>query len=410
MKYLAPFSLLLAAGAAPIQAAFSWKSVHIGGSGGFAPGIVFHPKTKGVAYARTDIGGLYRLNADDSWTPVTDTITDHENWHNWGIDALALDPQDDNKVYAAAGLYTNSWDPDNGTIIRSSDRGATWSFAELPFKLGGNMPGRGMGERLAVDPANPDILYFGARSGNGLWKSTDGGASFSKVTSYTAVGTYIPDPKDPNGLNSDIQGLAFVTFDSTSDTLNGATSRIFVGTADNTASVYVSDDAGATWSAVKGQPVGYFPHKCKLSPSEKALYLSYSDGSGPYDGTKGAVFRYDIAAGTWKDITPVSGADLTYGFGGLALDAQKPGTLVVASLNSWWPDAQIFRSTDSGATWSRLWEWTNYPDQNLYYSLSVRAHGIPCCNTAHPLMLYRSTKHRGFARASLTTTPSTLAG
>ena len=32
------------------------------------------------------------------------------------------------------------------------------------------------------------------------------------------------------------------------------------------------------------------------------------------------------------------------------MDLQKPGTLMVAALNQWWPDATIFRSTDSGAT------------------------------------------------------------
>lgn len=37
------------------------------------------------------------------------------------------------------------------------------------------MPTRGTGERLAFDPKNNNILYFAARSGNGLWKSTDGG-------------------------------------------------------------------------------------------------------------------------------------------------------------------------------------------------------------------------------------------
>jgi xyloglucan-specific exo-beta-1,4-glucanase len=229
-----------------------------------------------------------------------------------------------------------------------------------------------MGERLAVDPQNSNILYFGARSGNGLWKSTDAGATWTKVSSFTAVGTYIPDPTDTTGYNSDIIGLTWVTFDSTSSLLNGATSRIFVGTADNTtASVYVSNDAGATWSPVSGQPVKYFPHKGKLQPTEKALYITYSDGAGPYDGTLGAVYRYDIAAGTWKDITPVSGSDLYFGFGGLGVDMQKPGTLVVASLNSWWPDAQLFRSNDSGTTWSKIWEWTSYPSQNLYYSIST---------------------------------------
>ncbi|WP_190276159.1 hypothetical protein [Paenibacillus sp. JDR-2] len=43
----------------------------------------------------------------------------------------------------------------------------------LPFKFGGNMPGRSMGERLTIDPNNNGILYFGARNGNGLWRSTD---------------------------------------------------------------------------------------------------------------------------------------------------------------------------------------------------------------------------------------------
>jgi xyloglucan-specific exo-beta-1,4-glucanase len=267
-------------------------------------------------------------------------------------------------------MYTNSWDPNPGAIIRSSDKGATWASTDLPFKVGGNMPGRGMGERLAVDPHNSKILYFGARSGNGLWKSTDGGVTWAKVSSFTATGTFAPDPSDTSGLNNDKMGLAFVTFDSTSTVTNGATSRIFVGTADNiTASVYVSNDAGATWSAVAGQPKKYFPHKCRLQPDEKALYLTYSDGTGPYDGTSGAVYRYDIAAGTWKDITPASGGDLYFGFGGLGLDMQKPGTLVVATLNSWYPDAQLFRSTDSGTTWSKIWEWTNYPSMNWYYGL-----------------------------------------
>ncbi|KAK7995776.1 glycoside hydrolase family 74 protein [Apiospora marii] len=388
-----------AAAAEPPQ----WQNVRLGGGGGFVPGIAFHPKTAGVAYARTDIGGLYRLNAaDDSWTAVTDAITDHAGWHNWGVDALALDPRDDSKVYAAFGLYTNDWDPSPGQIGRSADRGATWQMADLPFKVGGNMPGRGMGERLAVDPANSDILYFGARSGNGLWKSTDGGASFEKVDAFTAVGTYAPQPGDTTGLNSDLQGLAFVTFDATSDKLDGATSRIFVGTADNrTASLYVSEDAGASWAALPDQPGKFFPHKGVLSAAEKALYISYADGSGPYDGTAGAVYRYDIAEKKFTDITPGIGGDpINFGFGGLAIDAQKPGVVVVASLNSWWPDNHIFRSTDSGATWSRLWEWANYPEMNLRYKQNVdKAPWIA------PGFLDNDSKHLGWMIESLEIDP-----
>ncbi|KAK0708280.1 hypothetical protein B0H67DRAFT_672184 [Lasiosphaeris hirsuta] len=352
MKCL-PVARLLLAAAAPIRAALSWRNVNIGGGGGFVGGIVFHPTAKGVAYARTDIGGLYRLNADDSWTAVTDSLATNEKWGSWGVDAVAIDAQDSTKVYAALGMYTNDWDPNHGVIARSSDKGATWSTTELPFKVGGNMPGRGMGERLAVDPKNSKIIYFGARSGNGLWKSVDGGVTFAKVSSFTNTGPYIVTPGD--SYNGDKQGLSFITFDSTSAVANGATSRIFVGTADNvTASVYVSTDAGSSWTAVPGQPKSYFPH---------------NDGTGPYDGTMGGIYRYDMTNGTWKNITPASGSDLYFGFGGLGVDMVKPGTLVAATLNSWWPDAQLFRSTDSGTTWSKIWEWGNYPAQNWYYGL-----------------------------------------
>jgi xyloglucan-specific exo-beta-1,4-glucanase len=78
MKCTSVLQLLVAA-VAPATAA-AWKSVNIGGGGGFVPGIVFHPKAEGVAYARTDIGGLYRLNADDSWTALTDDINTNERW------------------------------------------------------------------------------------------------------------------------------------------------------------------------------------------------------------------------------------------------------------------------------------------------------------------------------------------
>ncbi len=39
-----------------------------------------------------------------------------------------------------------------------------------------------------------------------------------------------------------------------------------------------------------------------------------------------------------------------------------------AALNSWWPDGQIFRSTDGGKTWTGLWAWQSYPTLNRYYT------------------------------------------
>lgn len=78
--------------------AYSWNNVKIGGGGGFVPNIVFNPTQKGLAYARTDIGGAYRLNADDSWTPLLD-FADNARWNYWGVDALATDPIDPKRLY-----------------------------------------------------------------------------------------------------------------------------------------------------------------------------------------------------------------------------------------------------------------------------------------------------------------------
>ena len=73
-----PSALALSAPLA--EAAFSWKNVRTRGGGGFVPSIVFSPSTKGVAYLRTDFGGPYRLNSDDSWTPLSDSITQDASW------------------------------------------------------------------------------------------------------------------------------------------------------------------------------------------------------------------------------------------------------------------------------------------------------------------------------------------
>lgn len=85
MKYLD----LLLASAASVAAQSAWQNVRIGGGGGFVPSILFHPKEEGVAYARTDIGGVYRWNSDDSWTPITDFIAYNDTWYVLSSDHLA---------------------------------------------------------------------------------------------------------------------------------------------------------------------------------------------------------------------------------------------------------------------------------------------------------------------------------
>ena len=55
-------------------------------------------------------------------------------------------------------------------------------------------------------------------------------------------------------------GIAWITFDSGSKSANGS-SRIFVGVANMGAdNIFVSEDAGSSWSALAGQRNEFIPH------------------------------------------------------------------------------------------------------------------------------------------------------
>lgn len=114
MKFILTASFVSAAligltASAPSQC-YNYNNVRIGGGGGFVPGIVFNPGKKGVAYARTDIGGAYRLKTDGShgWDPMQDAVNG-TNWGDWYIDSIAADPVEVSRVCLFAGAYTNSW-------------------------------------------------------------------------------------------------------------------------------------------------------------------------------------------------------------------------------------------------------------------------------------------------------------
>ncbi|RCV49492.1 beta propeller repeat protein [Marinitenerispora sediminis] len=351
---------------------YEWNNVEIVG-GGFVPGIVFNQSEPDLVYARTDIGGAYRLDPGTGrWVPLLDWIG-WDDWNLTGIVSLATDPVDTDRVYAAAGTYTNDWTSDNGAILRSSDRGATWQRTDLPFKLGGNMPGRGMGERLAVDPNDNRILYLGAPSGNGLWRSTDHGATWSKVTSFPNPGDYVQDPGDSSGYLSDRQGVIWVAFDPESGAEGRASQDIYVGVADKENTVYRSTDGGASWQRIPGQPTGYLAHKGVLDHENGFLYIATSDTGGPYDGGAGDVWKFATGTGEWTRISPVPSDDEDnyFGYSGLTIDRQDPETIMVATQISWWPDVIFFRSTDGGATWSPIWEWADYPNRTMRYRMDV---------------------------------------
>ncbi|MGA2174891.1 MAG: cellulase [Verrucomicrobiota bacterium] len=345
----------------PASEPYLWRNVTMGG-GGFVTGIIFHPREKNLIYARTDVGGAYRWEAAaQKWIPITDWIgVADENLT--GIESLALDPADPNRVYLAAGTYNRG----KAAILRSANRGKTFARTDVPFKMGGNETGRANGERLAVDPNDGDILFFGSRSA-GLWKSADRGATWNKVEGFPeispaqaapSISATNSRPRDRGGFGpQQAVGIICVVFDPSSGRSGSPTPVIFAAASTTATNFYRSADAGVTWQPVMNQPVGLRPNHAVLSP-DGMFYLTYGREPGPNTMTDGAVWKFNPKDGAWADITPEkpAGADQPFGYGAVAVDARHPATLMVTTFAHWHPHDEIFRSTNSGAGWTQLWQ------------------------------------------------------
>lgn len=299
----------------------SWRNARIDG-GGFVTGLIPSAAPGGPLYARTDVGGAYRwLRESRTWLPITDALGPLQ------VESMAADPADPRVVYLASA----------GRIHRSQDMGKSWSSHPIAARMAGNGDGRCVGERLAIDPHRPEVLFFGSRK-DGLLASEDSGATWIKVPGFT-------------DLKGEI-GITFVLFDKNRGTPGQATRTIYLGVDGAQAGFYRSDDGGMTWSAPPGQPAGLFPNHAVLSP-EGVLYLAYANTGGPNSMTDGAVWRYLTRVegpAAWREISPVDprkGSGDFFGYGSIALDPRNPKSILVASMDRWNWGTAMWRTQDA---------------------------------------------------------------
>jgi len=194
------------------------------------------------------------------------------------------------------------------------------------------------------------VLYIGAASG-GVWKSTDGGTTFT-----------------PKFDKQPVQSIGSIAIDPKN------TDSVWVGSGEgwtrNSVSigdgVYHSTDGGETWHNV-GLPNSERIVKLAVNPSDGNTVLACVTGKLWSDSTERGVYRTTDGGKSWTQV--LKGGNASTGCGGMSMDAKNPN-VVFASLwdfrrkgwtfrsggaNADAPSGSgLYRSADGGAHWSEI--------------------------------------------------------
>ncbi len=317
--------------------------------------LAVHPQNGDIAYAASASGGMWKTtDGGSTWAPKTDDLP----IMNHGC--VALDPSNPNTVYLGTGEYTTLSagdglfrstdggdtfvriattaqvgdqcskivvDPTNSNIIhltgrsgyaRSIDGGQTW---QRPV-------GTAAYSDLVVNPANPNIVYI-ARHNVGIFKSVNGGTSFSKLT---------------GGLpSSDITRIVMAAAASNPNVLYAA----FVNASSGLRGMYKTVNGGTDWVELVNTPDFPWPqgwYDCFVGVDPTDENIVYCGGVFPSFANAG-VIKSTNGGSTWTDIT-VSAVDSSQLHPDQHTIAFGPdGRLWIGN------DGGVWQSIDDGQTW-----------------------------------------------------------
>jgi hypothetical protein len=295
-----------------------WQTLKIGG-GGWVTGLDIAPD--GTMVARTDTYGAYIWNGTQWQQLVTATSMPAAFTSQTAIDAMS-GQQGVDEIQIAPSNSSIMYMMYDGYVFKSINMGTSWtqtSFAQVVS--GSNDTYRMDGQRMAIDPNNPSVVYVGTPQ-SGLFVTTNGGVSWQNVTS-------IPVSTSVAGVYPGITGILFDP--AAGGTNGGNTDTIFASSWGN--GVYESTNAGVSWTNLAGGPGNVLD----AAVSSTGAYYAVGDG-----GTD----LWAYANNTWTELlTPaVVGGNLLQG---VAIDPLNASEIVVISQSG-----ALDITYNGGATWS----------------------------------------------------------
>jgi photosystem II stability/assembly factor-like uncharacterized protein len=275
-----------------------------------------HPANNRIIYAGAAGGGVWKSsNGGASFQPIFDEYPQ-------SIGKIKLDPKDpDNIVWVGTGeIWTRNSVSIGDGLFRSEDGGVTW------VKKGFDKSERISG--IEINPNNTQEMYVGVlgtlwgdSEERGVYKSTDGGATWSKVLyvdAKTGCSDLIMDPKNPNILYAGMWEFRRTAWSFSSGGINSA--------------LYKSTDAGKTWNKIhNGFPAGRLGRfAIAVAPSNTSIL--YAVVESEKDEDKG-LYRSDDAGNSWKRTNGDFGLVVRpFYFSRIVVDPENPDVVVKGGL------------------------------------------------------------------------------